>query len=111
MNNSYDVHSWRELYREERLREAGALRLEGRLRTARSVPPENHKKGGKGANEVTLRIRTAALVAAVFLLVTGVTGATLAASVLAGEDRAASAQIAQELGLSTSNTGNSQSTG
>ena len=108
MDNPYDVNSWSRLYREERLREAGALRLEDRLRTARSVPPENHAKGGEGANDVALRMRIAALVAAVFL---SVTGATLAASALAGEDRGAAAQVAQELGLYTANTGNFQSTG
>jgi hypothetical protein len=108
MYGPYDVHSWSKLYREEMLREVGTRRLEGRLRMARSVTPENHNKGGEEANDAALKIRIAALMVAVFL---SVTGATLAASELAGEDRAASAQIAQELSLSTPNTGNSLSSG
>jgi hypothetical protein len=103
MNNPYDIHSWTKLYREEWLQEVAARRLEGRLRVARSEPPENHKKGGGEVNEEALRIRIAALVVAVFL---SATGATLATSALAGEDLTASAEVAQDLGVSVANTGN-----
>jgi hypothetical protein len=106
MNYLYDIHSWSKDYREERLAEARTRHLERQLRTARSVPPENHKKGGEEVNDAALRIRIAALVVAVFL---SVAGATLAAS--AGEDRAASVQVAHGLSVSVPNTGNSLSTG
>jgi hypothetical protein len=108
MNYLYDIHSWSKDYREERLTEARTRHLERQLRTARSVPPENHKKGGEEVNDAVLRIRIAAPVVAVFL---SVAGATLAASALAGEDRAASFQVAHGLSVPVPNTGNSLSSG
>jgi len=38
MNNYYEIHSWSTQYRQERLTEARAIRLEGRLREDRRMP-------------------------------------------------------------------------
>ena len=54
MNNSYDIHSWSKHYREERLRDAQAMHLEGRLRDDRKARSGRGSVGFALANVLSL---------------------------------------------------------
>jgi hypothetical protein len=66
VNNPYDFHYWSEVYREERLREAGARRLEGRLQANGEIGAFSAYEGTRvwSMRHVALVIAVAAIIAA-----------------------------------------------